>query len=90
MSPPRSYASTNLGTISQQTATYGSSTPMTQPVGDAAYVLDHNPGEPLFTGSPTPSVDDPLTPNDRRGGWGEDVSMGVDMYDNLGHRGHGV
>lgn len=85
MSPPCSYASTPLSQ---------SSTPMTATmsladgmIGDAAYVLDQGPGEPLFSTSPTPSGDEPITPTHGRGMWEEDVAMGIDMYDELSYHG---
>jgi hypothetical protein len=79
VSPSRDYASTSLSP----------NIPMCGAVGDAAYVLEHHPVEPMFIGSPTPSGDDPLTPKDRRAVWDEDVVMGVDVYDETSYNGSG-
>ena len=70
VSPPRSYASTPISPA----------TSLSMPVGDAGYVLEHTPGEPLFTASPTPSGDEPITPVERRGMWEEDVAIGAEVY----------
>lgn len=81
VSPPRSYASTPLNYPS---------TPMTSNsefMGDAAYVLEQGPGEPLFSTSPTPSGDEPVTPTNRQGTWEDDVAMVVDVYDELQYQG---
>ncbi|KAF1364232.1 hypothetical protein EJ07DRAFT_99571 [Lizonia empirigonia] len=67
------------------------STPMTSNsgfMGDAAYVLEQGPGEPLFSTSPTPSGDEPVTPHNRQGTWEEDIAMRVDVYDELQYHGH--
>ncbi|KAH5009294.1 hypothetical protein HBI24_222110 [Parastagonospora nodorum] len=47
--------------------------PPSQPmmVSDSGYVLVQSPNEPLFTDSPTPSADEPMTPNSVAAGWSE-------------------
>lgn len=81
VSPPRSYASTPVTPA----------TPLSQGFigGDAAYILEQAPSEPLFGGSPTPSADEPITPVDGRQAWEQDISMGID-YDDLSHFGGAV
>ncbi|KAF2029475.1 hypothetical protein EK21DRAFT_101096 [Setomelanomma holmii] len=44
------------------------------PMGESAYVLDQNPSEPLFTNSPSPTADEPRTP-EAQGGWDEHLSL---------------
>lgn len=75
VSPPRSYASTPATPAS----------PLSQGfmAGDAAYVLEQDPGEPLFGGSPTPSADSPVTPVDAHYGFEQDVPMGIDVYEEM-------
>ncbi|KAJ4368678.1 hypothetical protein N0V86_009587 [Didymella sp. IMI 355093] len=82
LSPPRSCASTPATPA----------TPLTQGFmgGDAAYVMEQGPGEPLFSGSPTPSGDDPITPVDGHHTWDQDVTMGIDVYDDLSPFGSAV
>lgn len=79
MSPPRSYA--NTPNTPETPAFIG---------GETSYLLDHVPNEPLFTGSPTPPIDEPITPVNAgmRGEWTQDVSMGV--YEDLSHFGGGM
>ncbi|KAF1930470.1 uncharacterized protein M421DRAFT_58836 [Didymella exigua CBS 183.55] len=82
VSPPRSYASTPVTPA----------TPLSQGFmgGDTAYVLEQTPGEPLFGGSPTPSADEPITPADSRHAWEQNMSMGIDIYDDLSQFGGAV
>lgn len=77
VSPPRSYASTPISPA----------TTIGMPVGDTAYALEHTPVEPLFTASPTPSGDEPITPVERRGMWEEDVAIGAEMYEGFSYSG---
>ena len=85
VSPPRSYSSTPLSHPS--TPMMPNTSLAAELIGDAAYVLEQGLGEPLFTASPTPSGDEPVTPTHRRGMWEEDVAMGIDMYDELSYNG---
>lgn len=80
MSPPRSYGST---LVTPNTPFDSTSFPLDGEV----YVLDQAPGEPLFAGSPTPSTDEPITPTDRRGGWDQDVALGIDVFDDMSYAG---
>jgi hypothetical protein len=75
VSPPRSYASTPARSAS----------PLSQGFvgGDATYVSEQDPGEPLFGGSPTPSADLPVTPVDAHYGFEQDVPMDIDVYEEL-------
>ncbi|KAF2675866.1 hypothetical protein K458DRAFT_410912 [Lentithecium fluviatile CBS 122367] len=55
-------------------------TPLSQQstaVGDSAYIeLPMNPADPLFTNSPSPSADEPRTPEEQgQGGWGDEVAL---------------
>lgn len=43
--------------------------------GDTGYILELDPSEPLFTNSPSPTADEPRTP-DSRGRWEEDMALG--------------
>ena len=80
MSPSRSYSSTPATPTTPMSMSHTG-----LPLGDTAYVLEQAPGERLFSGSPTPSVDEPITPTDAggRGGWEQDVAMGIDVFDDL-------
>ncbi|KAJ4343936.1 hypothetical protein N0V95_006511 [Ascochyta clinopodiicola] len=77
-SPPRSHTATPLG--------YPPA-PMTPLGGDANYPLEQAPSELLFSTSPTPSGDGPVTPQQPHGVWAEDVGMGVDIFDERVYRG---
>ncbi|KZM24921.1 uncharacterized protein EKO05_0002709 [Ascochyta rabiei] len=77
-SPPRSYTGTPLG--------YPPA-PVTPLGGDTAYALEQAPGELLFSASPTPSGDGPVTPPQPHGVWVEDVAMGVDVFDEQAYHG---
>jgi hypothetical protein len=48
--------------------------PLSHGCHDSAYVLYQDASEPLFSNSPSPSADDPLTPTSPDIGWGADMS----------------
>lgn len=67
--------------LSQQTTAYG---------GDSAFIdLPLNPADPLFTNSPSPTVDEPRTPDSPTGGWATEVAMagggGPETFFDVGH-----
>jgi hypothetical protein len=51
-----------------------SASPLSHGGHDSAYVLYQDVSEPLFSNSPSPSADDPLTPPFPDVGWGVDIS----------------
>ncbi|KAL1651079.1 hypothetical protein SLS61_005597 [Didymella pomorum] len=75
VSPPRSYPSTSAAPASSFSQGFIG--------GDAAYVLEQDPGEPLLGGSPTPSTDSPVAPADAHYGFEQDVAMSIDLYEEL-------
>ncbi|KAJ4982910.1 fork head domain-containing protein [Stagonosporopsis vannaccii] len=57
--------------------------------GDDGFGLGRVPVEPLFSGSPTPPVDEPITPVNAstHGAWAQDFHLDVGMYEELAHFG---
>jgi hypothetical protein len=51
-----------------------SASPLSHGCHDSAYVLYQDPSEPLFSNSPSPSTDGPLTPTSPSLSWGMDMS----------------
>jgi hypothetical protein len=51
-----------------------SASPLLHGCRNPAYVLYQDPSEPLFSNSPSPSADDPLTPTSPGLSWGMDIS----------------